>query len=628
LAVVIANQLRKDIAGDPLFDGVSFKVERRDRLSLAGPNGSGKTTLLRMLAGELGIDGGELAFSKGTRVALHDQRPPLERGLTLREYVLSGAADLIALEKELSELESAMAAGRHDGATLSRYAEAQARLEHAGGYAWRERTAAVVRGLGFAEADLDRSLDTFSGGELTRASLARALSGDPDLLLLDEPTNHLDVASIEWLERELQSLDAAVILVAHDRWFLESVTNAVLELGGGRSLYFAGPWSAWRLEKASRAQHAEKAIGRIDVDIARLERFVERFRYKKTKAKQAQAKLAHIGRLESERSRSANELENLTRGRRTLGFDFLKPARSGRTVVEAEHLSVSAGDKKLLECISFALEREEHVALVGPNGSGKTTLLETMLDRHEPSAGTVRLGYGVEAAYFSQHEIELDERGSVLDCVQRATGLQRPQAQSLLGRFLFSGWQEHEKPVTALSGGERRRLALALVVASGANFLVLDEPTNHLDLESREALEAALEAFPGTVLLVSHDRALIDAVAEKTLAIEDCSLRSYEGGWAELIRRREERERAEAAPAVVKPQKRKPLAAKPTPSGPSPLEVVEADIQRQEAAVAELEQKLAEDWGNVELLAAHRVARNELQALLARWETLFERSGA
>jgi ATP-binding cassette subfamily F protein 3 len=624
MAVVIANQLRKDIAGDALFDGVSFKVERRDRLSLAGPNGAGKTTLLRMLAGELGVDSGELAFSKGTRVALHDQRPLLERGLTLREYVLSGAADLIALEGELRELEAAMADGRHDAATLDRYAQAQARLEHAGGYAWRERTAGVVRGLGFSEADLDRALDTFSGGELTRASLARSLAGDPDLLLLDEPTNHLDVESIEWLERELQSLDAAVILVAHDRWFLESVTNAVLELSGGRSLYFSGPWHKWRLEKAARAEHAEKAIGRLDEDIARLERFVTRFRYKKSKAKQAQAKLTHIGRLETERGRSAAELEALTRRQRALGFDFLKPARSGRTVVEADGLALSAGDKKLLEGVSFAIEREEHVALVGPNGSGKTTLLETILERREPGAGSVRVGYGVEAAYFSQHELELDERGSVLDCVQRATGLQRPQAQKLLGRFLFSGWEEHEKAVSVLSGGERRRLALAIVVASGANLLVLDEPTNHLDLESREALEGALEAFPGTVLLVSHDRALIDAVARRTLAIEERTLRSYEGGWAELVRRREQRERAEVPepPPKVKKRKQPP----PKQAGPSALERVEADIARQEEAVAELERRLAEDWGNVELLTAHRAARDGLQELLARWESLFERA--
>ena len=628
MAVVIANQLRKDIAGETLFDGVSFKVERRDRLSLAGPNGAGKTTLLRMLAGDLRIDGGELAFSKGTRIALHDQRPPLARGLALREYVLSGAADLIALEEELRRLEQEMAGGRHDDVTLRRYAEAQARLEHAGGYAWRERTASVARGLGFADVELDRSLDTFSGGELTRASLARSLAGDPDLLLLDEPTNHLDVASIEWLERELQSLDAAVILVAHDRWFLESVTNAVLELAGGRSMYFAGPWHAWRREKAARAQQAERTIGRLDEDIARLERFVERFRYKKTKARQAQAKLTHIGRLEEERSRSAGELANLTPGQRSLGFDFLKPSRSGRTVVEAEGLSLAAGDKQLLDDVSFALEREEHVALVGPNGSGKTTLLETVLDRRPPQAGMVRLGYGVEAAYFSQHEIELDERGSVLDCVQRATGLTRPHAQSLLGRFLFSGWEEHEKPVTVLSGGERRRLALALVVASGANLLLLDEPTNHLDLESREALEAALEAFPGTVLLVSHDRALLDAVARRTLAIEEGLLRSYDGGWAELVRRREERARAEELATPASTPKRKARPAKPKPAGPSQLERVEAEITRQEEAVAELERKLADDWGNVELLAAHREARNELQTLLARWEQLFERSGA
>ena len=201
MAVLIASNLRKELAGTPLFDGVSFKVERKDRVALAGPNGAGKTTLLRALVGQTELQGGELAFQKGTRAALHDQRPPLERELTLDEYVLGGAADLVAAEADLRRLEAAMAGGEHDQATLRRYSEAQARLEHAGGYAWRDRTGSVVRGLGFREADLDRPLTTFSGGELTRASLARALGGDPDLLLLDEPTNHLDVASLEWLER-------------------------------------------------------------------------------------------------------------------------------------------------------------------------------------------------------------------------------------------------------------------------------------------------------------------------------------------------------------------------------------------------------------------------------------------
>jgi ATP-binding cassette, subfamily F, member 3 len=632
MAVVIASNLRKELSGDPLFDGVSFKVERRDRVALAGPNGAGKTTLLRALAGETSLHGGELAFQKGTRVALHDQRPPLQRGLSLRDYVLAGAADLVAVEEELRRLEQAMAAGDHAGATLRRYAEAQARLEHAGGYAWRDRATAVVRGLGFADADLDRQLETFSGGELTRASLARALGGDPDLLLLDEPTNHLDVESLEWLERELQSLDAGVIVVAHDRWFLEAVANAVLELEAGRSLYFAGPWHAWRREKAERAQHLAKTAQRVEVDIARLERFVERFRYKKEKAKQAQAKLTHIARLEKERGVARGELRRLTVKTRGLGFEFLKPARSGRTVVEAESLDVAIAARVLVNGAKFAIERGEHVGLVGPNGSGKTTLLETILGRREPAAGSVRLGHGVEPAYFSQQELELDERGSVLQCVQTMTKLQRPDAQALLGRFLFSGWREHEKPVAVLSGGERRRLALAVVVASGANFLLLDEPTNHLDLESREALEAALEAFPGTVLLVSHDRALLDAVAERTLAIEGTALNAYDGGWADYVRLREERRAAAAASSVAAESPRRERRArpnrppKPTPSPPSELQRVEAEIADRERVVAELERKLADDWSDVATLSEHRRARDELQTLLKRWETLFERA--
>jgi ATP-binding cassette subfamily F protein 3 len=629
MTVVIASSLRKEIAGNLLFDGVSFKVERRDRLALAGPNGAGKTTLLRMLAGETEVHGGDLAFEKGARIALHDQRPPTTGRLSLREYVVAGARDLVALEEELRRLEQAMATGDHGDSTLNRYAAAQGRLEHAGGYDWRERQTAVLRGLGFAEDDLDRPLSSFSGGELTRASLGRALGGDPDLLLLDEPTNHLDVESLEWLEETLTSLDAAIILVAHDRWFLEAVTTATLELEAGRSTYFPGPWHAWRLEKASRLQAAERSAERVAADIERLQRFVDRFRYKKSKARQAQAKLTQIGRLERERSGARGEIDLLTRRSKRLGFEFLDPPRSGRTVLEAEEVALEVPGRRLLSKASFAIERGEHVALVGPNGSGKTTLLETILGELEPAEGRVRIGHGVFPAYFSQHEVELDERGSVLECVQSMTKLRRPDAQGLLGRFLFSGWEAHEKPVTALSGGERRRLALAVVVASGANFLVLDEPTNHLDLESREALEQALEAFPGTVLLVSHDRALLDMVARRTLAIEDGTLASYDGGWADLVRKRTET----AATARPEPEVKRPAKPKPAPPpaprrAPDELERTERAIADKEAAVEELERQLAVDWTDADLLEAHRRARAELTSLLGRWEDLFERSQA
>jgi ATP-binding cassette subfamily F protein 3 len=616
MAVLIASQLRKELSGSVLFDGVSFKVERKDRLALAGPNGAGKTTLLRALAAEISLEGGDLAWEKGARVALHDQRPPAGSTRPLREYVLAGTADLAAVEDELRTLERRMAAGEHDAATLRRYADAQARLEHAGGYDWRDRAAAVVRGLGFSDSDLDRPLSTFSGGELTRASLARALAAQPDLLLLDEPTNHLDIESLEWLEEMLKSLDAGVILVAHDRWFLEAVTTAVLELEGGKSVYFPGAWHVWRREQAARDLHQAKTAERQAEELARLERFVERFRYKASKARQAQSKLKQIEKLQ------ANRVLAPDRRRRTLGFEFLKPARSGRDVVVAEGLRAEAGDKLLLEDATFAIERGEHTALIGPNGSGKTTLLETVLGLREPAAGRVRLGHGVVPAYFSQHEAELDERGSVLEAAMSGTGLKRPEAQALLGRFLFSGWDEHEKPAAALSGGERRRLALAIVVASGANLLVLDEPTNHLDLESRESLEAALEAFPGTVLIVSHDRALLDAVAGRLLAVERRRVASYAGGWADYVRAQEVAD----APAPPPPKPRRERPKRPPKPAPSALELVEAEVERAEARLADVEQKLADDWADVELVAAHKRARDDLQRLLERWEALFAAS--
>ena len=519
-----------------------------------------------------------------------------------------------------------MSSGDHDAATLRRYSEAQGRLEHAGGYDWRERATAVIRGLGFNDADLDRQLRTFSGGELTRASLARALGGDPDLLLLDEPTNHLDVASLEWLERELQSLDAAVILVAHDRWFLEAVTTAVLELEAGRSTFFPGPWHNWREEKAARALHAGKAVAQVETDIARLRRFVERFGAKKSKARQAQAKRTQIVRLEEKKRGAADELALLGRRSRTLGFEFLKPARSGRTVTEAKGLSVSVPGRELLHDTSFALERGEHVALVGPNGSGKTTLLETVLGNRKPAAGTIRLGHGVVAAYFSQQEVELDERGSVLQATQGATGLSRPDAQNLLGRFLFSGWDEHEKPVAVLSGGRAAapRARVDALLPARTSSCSTSRRTTSTSRAARRS--SALEAFPGTVLLVSHDRALLDAVAERTLAVEEGTLRSYDGGWADYVRVRDER-KARPAPAAAEPRRKeaKPRKAPaPKRKSPSELERVEAAIAARERTIADLETRLAEDWSDVDTVAAHRRARDELQELLGRWETLFE----
>jgi ATP-binding cassette subfamily F protein 3 len=613
VAVLIASGLRKELNGTPLFDGVALTVNRRDRVALAGQNGAGKTTLLRAIAGEVALQAGEVVLSKGAKVALHDQRPPLENGLSLETYVLGGAKELVAVEARLRELELAMAGGTHDEATLRRYAEAQARLEHAGGYMWRERVTAVLRGLGFADEQLERPLASFSGGEITRASLARALAGDPDLLLLDEPTNHLDVASLEWLERELQTLDAAVVLVAHDRWFLEAVGTAVLELDNGKSTFFAGPWHAYRQEMAARASLQATMAKRQEEELERLEHFVARFRYG-TKARQAQSRLKQIDRLQ------ATRVEAPKAKARGLGFEFLKPPRSGRTVVEARGLVLSVPGRDLVREGDFAIERGEHVALVGPNGAGKTTLLETIVGTRKVQSGELRTGHGVEIAYFSQHERELDERGSVLDCAAGATKLPRSQAQALLGRFAFSGLDAQEKPVAALSGGERRRLALAIVVASGANFLVLDEPTNHLDLESREALEVALERFPGTLLLVSHDRALLDAVAERTLALEDGTIRSYPGGWADLMRRREEHARAALPPAAPRPKKDRP--ARPVAKRPSELDRLETDIARRETKLKELEASLASDWTNADLVAEHRRAREELDALLGRWEAL------
>jgi ATP-binding cassette subfamily F protein 3 len=628
MAVVIASALDKDMAGSPLFRGVSFKLERGDRMTLAGRNGAGKTTLLRMVVGETGIDGGELVFEKGTRVALHDQRPPRERELTLRDYVLSGCRELVALEDELRRLEGEMALRPDDMALLERYSRAQGRLEHAGGWNWRERAIAPVHGLGFADAELDRSLASFSGGELTRASLARVLAADPDLLLLDEPTNHLDIASLEWLESYLVELDAAVILVAHDRWFLEAVGTSVLELEAGRSRFFPGSWHNWRLEAAAREIQLGKQIEKQQAEIVRMERFIERFRYKASKARQAQDRVKKLEKVQ--------RIDRDPRDNRSLGFSFGSADRTGRVVLDLEHARLEVPGRTLLEDGDVWLERGEHVSLVGPNGAGKTTLIDVLAGRRDPDGGRVRTGHNVTLGYLSQHAEELGTSGTVLEATQRATGLTPGKARALLGRFLFSG-EEAEKPLDGLSGGERRRLSLAILVSSGANVLILDEPTNHLDLDAREALEDALSAFDGAVLLVSHDRALLDAVGTRTIALEDGRLRSYEGGWAEYSRVREERRLAEAEArerarservARKRPQRdgRREKDAGPSKNQLRRIAELERSVERAEKELAAIEDELADpsQWlsptSRERSTERHAEAKRAVEQAYAAWE--------
>ena len=619
MAVLIASSLRKELSGEPLFDGVSFKVERRDRLALAGPNGAGKTTLLRALIGETELHGGELAWEKGARVALHDQRPPRESSPHLREYALSGAGDLIEAEQELRRLEDAMAAGDHEPATLRRYGEAQAGSSTRAATRGAIARSRVLRGLGFADADLDRGLDTFSGGELTRASLARALAGGPDLLLLDEPTNHLDMASIEWLEQELSTIDAAVILVAHDRWFLESVSTSVLELEGGRSIFFPGQWHVWRQEKAARLLNQAKWAERQAEDIARLERFVARFRYG-TKSRQAQAKLKQIERIEKVR------VEAPRGGRRTLGFEFLKPARSGRMVLEAEGFDLAAGTKPLLD------GRRPRARARRARGADRAERIGQDDAARGDRAGTPRPDRARREARVllaaRGRARRARERAGVRDGRDRtaaAAGAGAARAVPVLGlgRAREAGRRAVRRRAAAARAGARRGVRRELPRARRA-----DEPSRPREPRvtrgrargvPRHACCSSRTTVPSSTPWPSGSSRSRTARCAPTRAAGPTTCGSARARTRRLRRHPKRKSR----PPKAKPA---PVRAKPPP--PSELQRIEASIEEREAELAELERKLAEDWGDAAAVAAHRAVRDELKGLLARWEELFDAAQA
>ena len=612
--------LTKAFGPRTLFSGVSFRMGPGDRLAVAGRNGAGKTTLLRILAGLEDADGGSVSIPRGERVALHDQRPDARAAGSVREYVEQGLAHARDAEERLAALEARMAAGDHGPETMAAYERAHADLDAAGGYHWRAWVERVTRGLGLRDDHLDRPLASLSGGELTRASLARALAGRPQVLLLDEPTNHLDLEAMEWLEAIVRDMRAAVVIVSHDRWFLESTATQVLDLSGGRAKLWPMGYSDFRRARAEDEAQQAAAAERRREEMERLERFVTRWRAG-TRARQAKSRAKALDRMAP--------IEAPTR-EKALSFGFPRTERPGRVVLEADGLRVEVADRVLVDGAGFTIERGQRVAVVGPNGAGKTTTVETLLGMRDVAAGRVSMGHKVLPSYFSQHAREYDERRTLAETVKAGTSLTETEARRLLGRFLFTG-ELADRTVEGLSGGERRRLSLVALVAEGGNLLVLDEPTNHLDVESREALEDALLAFDGTVILVSHDRALIDAVATHTLALEDATAVMRAGGYADLIAAREaDAPAADAPPPPPRDHAAPARAGRPRrPStGRLAREVskLESRIAQLEGEIATVESDVAEasTAGDLDAVTAlgerHRALQEDLSYAMAEWE--------
>ena len=491
---------------------------------------------MRVLAGQFPPTAGAVRVPDHITVGLHDQRP--ERVKTLvRDWV--APAHMVALEAELRSLEASMADG--DPAKLEAWEQVRARYDHGGGEGWITTAEQVMRGLGFREEQMDQPLDTLSGGELTRASLARTLSAQPDVLLLDEPTNHLDIDTIDWLQDHLNALKGGLVLVSHDRWFIEAVCTSVIEIAGGRARRFNGSFVEYRAQQATEAAAHQKHIEKWQTEVARLQRFVDRFSAG-TRSRQATSRAKVLDKLREDVP-AFNDISQ----RASIGFQLPKVKQPGRTVYEISDLALGFDNedgtpgRTLLEPSELVVERGDKIVLMGANGAGKSTFLHALASFacvHEdaPEAlrgGEVRIGYDVRTRVLSQHDSELADTQSMLGNMNLAApGISRTDAQNLLGLFGFTG-DDAQKLVGSLSGGERRRLMLAMALTGADNVLLIDEPTNHLDIESREGLEAALAEWPGTLVLISHDRALVEGVATRTVVLHEGRLVNVIGGYEE-----------------------------------------------------------------------------------------------
>ena len=524
--MITLNRIQKQFSSKVLFKDCSLQIGVRDRVGLIGPNGSGKTTLFRMILGEESIDGGDVLVAKGVKVGYLPQEVITLRGNLVLEEVLKASDGVTSLQDKMGILEQELSSiddPKEQEKLALEYGRLQERYMLLGGYGLEAEAKRILGGLGFREGDFRRLTDELSGGWLMRIALAKILLQSPDLLLLDEPTNYLDLESLIWLEGFLVNYPGAMIIVSHDRVFLNHLVDRIAEIEAQRIDLYHGDYNHYLKEKEARRSVLESTYVSQQKKIDQTERFIERFRYKNTKARQVQSRIKMLEKLEK---------VELPGQKKEIKFQFPIPKRSGHTVVEVKNLYKSYGTLLVYEGIDLALHRGDKVALVGPNGAGKSTLLKILAGVLDYDRGEVELGKDVTRAYFAQHQFDLLHPDNTIfeELLSVSTDETQTSLRTLLGTFLFSG-EEVEKKVSVLSGGEKSRLVLAKLLLKPANFLLMDEPTSHLDIPSRNVLEMALKQFQGTLCLITHDRHLINQIVTKIIEIDHGSLNVFLGDY-------------------------------------------------------------------------------------------------
>ncbi len=626
MKVLIASNLVKYHGGTlKVLSGASLAIEAGEKIGLVGRNGAGKTTLVNILSGVSEPDEGSVELVGGAKIGMTSQSlyAGASANRSVEEEMLSAFEDLIRREQDLKALETKLAEDP-SSALLESYGRMQAEFDRDGGYGYRARTASALSSLGFDPEDWKRPVNSFSGGEQSRIALARLLLSEPDLVLLDEPTNHLDLRGIEWLENFVKNARSAVLVVSHDRYFLDAVAESIVELDNNILTRYPGNYTKYVSEKIARDEQLARKAKANHERREQLERFIEKNRAKNTKAKQAKSKQKLLDRME--------KIDGPRNGKRGMKLDLSgETSRAGRVVLEMADVSYGyEPGELLLNGLGLTIERGERVALLGPNGAGKSTIMRLATGEIEAKKGIARLGNNVTSAYQDQQLARLEGNKTVLAEAMDATGLDAPETRELLGAFLFSG-NDVFKKVSALSGGEKNRLSLAEIVVSGANLLILDEPTNNLDIPAREALEEALLDYPGTLFFISHDRYFLRKLATRIVELDKGKLTNYLGGYDyyRAHRRLDVKEGGRGGRRA--PRRRvRPGMDKNQNIVATRLVAVEGEIDATERRVARLEKELAtselysDGKRSREVVTEHRQLKSILEGLYEDWSELME----